>query len=111
MATHPTQRFSSRVDNYARYRPSYPDAVVELLRRECGLTERSVVADIAFGTGIFTRLLLETGCRVIGVEPNAAMRLAGDQFLSHYPRFTSVAGSAEATSLGDHSVEIVTAAQ
>jgi SAM-dependent methyltransferase len=107
----PTQRFSSRVDNYVRYRPGYPPEVVELLKSECGLAAHSVIADIASGTGIFTRLLLESGSRVWGVEPNPEMRRAGEEFLAGYPRFTSVAGSAEATTLSEHSVDIVTAAQ
>jgi SAM-dependent methyltransferase len=106
-----TQRFSSRVDNYVRYRPGYPPEVLELLKKECGLTAESVIADIAFGTGIFTRLLAENGNRVYGVEPNADMRRAGELFLKGYSRFTSVAGTAEATTLADHSVDIVTAAQ
>jgi ubiquinone/menaquinone biosynthesis C-methylase UbiE len=109
--TNPTQRFSSRVDNYVRYRPGYPMEALELLKKECGLTRDSVIADIAFGTGIFTRMLVENGNRVFGVEPNAEMRRAGEQFLKSYSRFTSVAGSAEATALPDHSVDIVTAAQ
>jgi ubiquinone/menaquinone biosynthesis C-methylase UbiE len=107
----PTQRFSSRVDNYLRYRPAYPPQVVELLKNECDLTPESVVADIASGTGIFTRLLLENGNRVYGVEPNAEMRRAGEQVLTDYPRFVSVAGAAEATTLPDQSIDIVTAAQ
>jgi len=107
----PTQRFSSRVDNYVRYRPGYPSDVVDLLKSECGLTPDSVIADIASGTGIFTQLLLANGNPVFGVEPNAKMRQAGDEFLADYPRFTSVAGTAEATTLPDHSVDIVTAAQ
>ena len=69
-----TQRFSSRVGNYVRYRPGYPSAVLDLLKNECGLTPASVIADIASGTGIFTRMLLENGNRVFGVEPNAEMR-------------------------------------
>ena len=106
-----TQRFSSRVDNYVRYRPGYPPEVLELLRTECGLSPSSIVADIASGTGILTRMLLENGNRVFGVEPNPEMRRAGEQFLTRYPGFTSVAGSAEATMLDDHSVDIITAAQ
>ena len=106
-----TQRFSSRVDKYVRYRPSYPPEVVELLRRECGLSSASVAADIASGTGIFTRLLLETGGRVFGVEPNPEMRKAGEEFLADFPSFTSIAGTAEATTLADHSVDITTSAQ
>jgi ubiquinone/menaquinone biosynthesis C-methylase UbiE len=82
-----------------------------LLKAECGLKPSSAIADIASGTGILTRMLLENGNRVFGVEPNPEMRRAGEQFLTRYPGFTSVAGSAEATTLGDHSVDIVTAAQ
>lgn len=112
MAAHnPTQRFSSRVENYIRYRPGYPAEVVQLLKEECGLNTESLVADIAFGTGIFTRLLLKNGNRVIGVEPNPDMRKAGEEFLAAWPRFTSVNGTAEATTLLDHSVDLVTAAQ
>lgn len=107
----PTQRFSSRVDNYVRFRPGYPPEVLDLLKRECGLTRDSVVADIASGTGIWTRWLLANGNPVFGVEPNAEMRKAGEKFLENYPRFTSVAGTAEATTLADHGVEMVTAAQ
>jgi len=107
----PTQRFSSRVDNYVQYRPAYPRGVIELLQEECGLTPGSVVADIASGTGIFTRLLLENGNRVFGVEPNADMRRAGERYLASYPNFTSVAGTAEATTLSAGSIDIVTAAQ
>lgn len=106
-----TQRFSSRVDDYVRCRPGYPPEVIELLKQECGLTPNSLIADIAFGTGIFTRMLLENGNRVFGVEPNPEMRGAGERFLADYPRFMSFAGTAEATTLPDHSVDVVTAAQ
>src|SRR5271163_578401 len=106
-----TQRFSSRVDNYVRYRPGYPREVLNLLKKDCDLATESVIADIASGTGIFTRVLLENGNRVFGVEPNAEMRRAGEEFLRSYPGFTSVAGTAEATTLLDHGVDIVTAAQ
>jgi SAM-dependent methyltransferase len=110
-APNPTQRFSSRVDNYVRYRPGYPAAVIDLLKKECGLTPSTMVADIASGTGIFTRMLLENGNRVFGVEPNAEMRKAGEEFLAAYEGFTSLEGTAEATTLPDDSVDLVTAAQ
>src|SRR5215471_11511322 len=96
-ASDATQRFSSRVENYVRYRPSYPHEIVELLKSDCGLTTDSIIADVAFGTGIFTKLLLENGNRVFGVEPNADMRHAGEEYLAAYPRFTGIAGTAEAT--------------
>jgi SAM-dependent methyltransferase len=106
-----TERFSSRVDNYIKYRPSYPPAVLAVLTAECGLSPASVVADLGSGTGLLTRPFLEVGCRVYGVEPNREMREAGERLLSHYPNFTSVAGTAEATTLADHSVDFVVAGQ
>jgi len=110
-ANNATERFSSRVDNYARYRPGYPPEIISLLNTGCGLTPESVIADIASGTGIFTRLLLENGNRVYGVEPNAEMRRQGENFLASFPDFQSVAGKAEMTTLADRSIDIVTAAQ
>lgn len=109
--TDPTLRFSARVENYIRHRPGYPAQVLEALRTECGLTPEAVVADIACGTGIFTRMLLDNGNRVFGVEPNREMRAAAERLLGNHPSFTSVAGTAEATTLPDRSVEIATAAQ
>ncbi len=105
------ERFSNRVADYVRYRPGYPRAVLELLRDECALTLESVVADVGSGTGILTKLFLENGNVVYGVEPNAAMRAAGEEFLAEYPKFRSVAASAEATTLPDASVDFVVAAQ
>ena len=107
----PTLRFSDRVENYIRYRPGYPTQVLETLHAECGLTPAAVVADIACGTGIFTRMLLQNGNRVYGVEPNREMREAAERLLADHPNFTSVAGTAEATTLPDRSMDLATAAQ
>ncbi len=113
MSQSPTARFSDRVENYVRYRPGYPPEVLELLRAECGLRPSHLVADIASGTGAFTRLLLENGNSVFAVEPNAAMREMGIQQLESLGsnRLVSVAGSAEKTTLRSASVDFVTAAQ
>ncbi len=110
-APNATSRFSDRVENYVRYRPGYPVDVLRSLKEACGLTPGHVIADLASGTGIWTRMLLENGNKVFGVEPNAEMRQAGEQFLAHFPNFTSVAGTAEATTLPEASVDFVTAAQ
>ncbi|MGC1223533.1 MAG: class I SAM-dependent methyltransferase [Candidatus Sulfotelmatobacter sp.] len=111
-ASNATSRFSDRVENYVRYRPGYPPEVVEELKAECGLTPSHVIADVASGTGIWTRMLLENGNPVFGVEPNAEMRQAGERLLAAaFPKFASVAGTAEATTLADQSVDFVTAAQ
>jgi len=113
MSKSPTARFSDRVENYVRCRPGYPPEVLGLLREECGLRPIHIVADIASGTGAFTRLLLENGNSVFAVEPNTAMREMGIQQLESLGsnRLVSVAGTAEETTLHSDSVDFVTAAQ
>lgn len=106
-----TQRFSNRAEHYARHRPTYPAALVETLVTEAGLTASSIVADVGSGTGISSELFLRHGCTVYGVEPNADMRAMAERAFVAEPRFVSIAGSAEATTLPDASVDFVTVAQ
>jgi len=109
--TRPTERFSSRVENYDRYRPSYPSAAIDLLKTRCGLAPGAVVADIGSGTGILTELLLESGALVIGVEPNDGMRAAAEARLRGQARFRSVNGTAEATTLPPARIDVLVAGQ
>ena len=111
MSADPTRRFSTRVENYVRYRPGYPRVVAEMLAEECGLKPASVVADVGSGTGILSELFLRNGNRVYGVEPNREMREAGERLLADYENFKSVEGRAEATTLDGGSVDFVTAGQ
>jgi SAM-dependent methyltransferase len=107
-----TKRFSNRVQNYIKYRPSYPkQELLGLLAGECGLTPASVIADVGSGTGIMTRIFLENGNRVFAVEPNPEMRHAAEQLLAAYPRFVSIPATAEATTLQTGVADFVVAAQ
>jgi SAM-dependent methyltransferase len=110
-ASNATSRFSDRVENYVLYRPGYPAEALAALKYECALAPDHVIADIASGTGLWTRMLLENGNPVFGVEPNVEMRTAGQRLLAAFPNLRSVAGSAEATTLNDQSCDFVTAAQ
>lgn len=107
----PLVRFSDRVGDYVRYRPGYPPELIDCLRDRAGLGPGCSVADVGAGTGIFTRLLLQTGARVAAVEPNAAMRRAAEAELGRNPGFKAVEGTGEATGLPDSSVSLVTCAQ
>jgi len=107
----PTERFSDRVENYAKYRPGYPSEILECLRLNCGLTAQRMVADVGSGTGFLAELFLRAGNRVFGVEPNPEMRAEGEARLGDYPEFTSVAAAAEATGLAPHSIDLIVAGQ
>jgi SAM-dependent methyltransferase len=107
----PTDRFTGRVESYRRFRPTYPPAIVDLLRRECALTPHSAIADIAAGTGILTELLLKEGLAVTAIEPNQEMRAACATLQPQYPKLKILAGTAEATTLPDRSIDLITVAQ
>jgi SAM-dependent methyltransferase len=109
--TRPTERFSGLAEHYRRYRPDYPPAAIDVLATRCGLSADTVVADVGSGTGILSEQLLERGARVIGIEPNAAMREAAEAQRGAEPRFRSVAATAEATTLPAESVDLWVAAQ
>jgi ubiquinone/menaquinone biosynthesis C-methylase UbiE len=104
-------RFTTRVENYVKYRPRYPPAIIGLLQMDCHLTKNAVIADIGSGTGLLTELFLNNGNRVFGIEPDLDMQAAAEQLLQKYPGFTSIAGTAEAIPLPDHQVDFVTAGQ
>lgn len=105
------ERFSNRVENYVRFRPGYPEEIVGIIARETGLAAGGAIADVGSGTGISSELFLKHGYRVTGVEPNDPMRQAAEKLLVGYPHFQSVKGTAQATTLPDASVDLVTAAQ
>ena len=110
-ATNATTRFSSRVDDYIKTRPHYPLEILDLLAAKCGLTPETVIADIGSGTGILTKVFLENGNPVIGVEPNKEMREAGEEYLREYARFNSVDGTSESTRLPAKAIDIIVAGQ
>jgi SAM-dependent methyltransferase len=106
-----TERFEDRVDDYVRYRPSYPEEVRTAVIERCGLLPSSVIADFGSGTGLLSQLFLESGFELYGVEPNSSMRSAAERLLAAFPRFHSIEGTAEASGLPAHSCDVVTCGQ
>lgn len=105
------ERYSSKTEDYARYRPSFPVEIIEFLYSNNIIHDYSVIADIGSGTGRFTRLLLEKGNIVYGVEQNDEMRAKAEELLSKFSNFISIAGSAEKTGLDHKTFDIITIAQ
>jgi ubiquinone/menaquinone biosynthesis C-methylase UbiE len=104
----PRERFAGVASTYARYRPSYPAALVDRALAEARVLPGDRVADVGCGTGILTRMLAERGLDVVGIDPNEDMlaeaRAGGGR--AEYRR-----GEAAATGLDDASVALVAVAQ
>ncbi|KAA3596572.1 MAG: class I SAM-dependent methyltransferase [Calditrichaeota bacterium] len=106
-----TQRFSDRVENYIKFRPSYPTEILDFLSSKLGFSKSSLVADIGSGTGLLTKIFLENGNSVFAVEPNKEMREAGEKILSEFTNLKSIDGTAEVTTLAEKSIDFVVAGQ
>ena len=103
--------FDGKGTIYAQFRPTYPRTLLDYLRGNLGVNSRSIIADIGSGTGILTQLLLDNFGKVLAVEPNHDMRMIAEARLNNACGFTSINGTAENTTLLDHSVDFITVAQ
>jgi SAM-dependent methyltransferase len=92
--------FAGAASEYERGRPGYPPAAIDTLVRELWLERRSVVVDLAAGTGKLTRDLTGRFDRVIAIEPLAEMR---EQLARTSPAAEALDGTAERMPLPDAS--------
>ncbi|MEO8210070.1 MAG: class I SAM-dependent methyltransferase [bacterium] len=105
------ERFSNRVENYIKYRPHYPYAIIDFLKDKCGLNESSVVADIGSGPGISSENFIKNGNNVYAVEPNDGMRKGAEKNFEVSKNFISITGTAEATTLDSNSIDFIISGQ
>jgi SAM-dependent methyltransferase len=104
---HPTQRFSNRATDYAKYRPTYPPEAISQILEGLGQPVDLTLADIGAGTGISSRLFADRGVKVWAIEPNAAMREVAEP----HAQVEFCQGTAEQTGLPDQAVNLVTCFQ
>lgn len=100
-------KFSGKATDYAKYRPSYSDEVIDGILQGLGDPNRLVAVDIGAGTGIASRQLADRGVKVIAVEPDLGMIQAA---ILH-PRVEFRASPAEAVLLPDSVADLVTTFQ
>lgn len=105
------ERFSIRVENYSKYRLSYPSQLIDHLVKVYDFDKDFVIADIGSGTGILTKLFLDNGNKTYAVEPNNAMRQASEDVLYSYNTYHSINGSSDNTNLQGESIDLITVAQ
>jgi len=100
----PARSFDRAADAYEASRPTYPDALLDVLP----LGPEATVLDLGAGTGKLTRVLVRRFRRVLAVEPLEGMRAVLERVV---PEAEAQAGTAEAIPLAPASVDAVFAAQ
>jgi SAM-dependent methyltransferase len=100
--------YDTVAETYDAARPSYPAEAISLLSKELDIGPGKLVVDLGAGTGKLTAHLVETGARIIAIEPLAAMRAALQERL---PVVIALEGTAEAMPLESSSVDVVLSAQ
>jgi SAM-dependent methyltransferase len=103
----PTLRFSTKAEKYARYRWGYAPEAIQAIFDITALTSDSIAADIGSGTGLLTKELVGRVAKIYTIEPNLPMRQFAEKLLNMHPAFISVDGMAEATTLPDHSIDLI----
>ncbi len=106
-----TSRFESKVSDYIRYRPHYPDDILNFLYDQNILKPQQSIADIGCGTGFSAIPFLKKNHPVSGIEPNTPMRKAAEECLKSFPGFSALNATAENTSLPRQSVHHIFAGQ
>jgi len=104
-----TDAFTGKAQSYAGARPGYPEKAVEYIYSLAPMS--AVFADIGAGTGKFTELLARYGNKIFAVEPNNDMRKQLSITLSAFSNTVVIDGAAEATTLPNNCVDVITCAQ
>jgi ubiquinone/menaquinone biosynthesis C-methylase UbiE len=107
----PIHIFTSKAEKYARYRWHYSAQAIQTIFEVTQINRESRMADIGAGTGILTQHFIGKVKEVYAVEPNEAMRHLARGMLGAQPGCHFIDGRAEATTLPDHSVDLITVAE
>jgi trans-aconitate methyltransferase len=91
---HPSAQkgFSLGAELYQQVRPNYPQEIVVWLQDRLKIGESSTVIDLGSGTGKFLPYLIQTGAKVLAVEPVNEML---KQLQQSYPDTESFQSSAD----------------
>lgn len=105
------KKFDAKGSVYAKGRPAYPEQIFEYLIKTNVLKEDATVADIGSGTGIFTLQISPFVNKTFAIEPNDDMRDKAELLYNDFSNIVSVNGTAEATTLKNTCVDLITVAQ
>ena len=102
--------FDGAAEAYERVRPAYPAAIFRDILRYQPLNAESRVLEIGMGTGRATGPFLETGCRLVGIEPGGNLLKAAVKRFGGYANFSAFPGRLQDYACPDERFDLVCAA-
>jgi ubiquinone/menaquinone biosynthesis C-methylase UbiE len=103
--------YSTKAEKYARFRWDYAVSAIATIINMTQMSTASTIADIGAGTGILTKHFVGKAQTIYAIEPNFELRQILTRELFQLPSISVVDGCAEATTLPDTSVDVITVAQ
>lgn len=101
------KQFDQVADVYARFRPTYPDAVYDLIAQRNGRVTYTRGLDVGCGAGHSTHGLRHICHEIVGVEPGDRLR---EQARQRFPQYRFEQGSGERTGQPDNACDLITVA-
>lgn len=102
-----TKLFSEKAEAYSKYRPKYPDEVIDFILKPFQHTNNFSAVDVGAGTGIASRILADRGIKVTAVEPNLPMIESAEP----HPNVDFINASAEDFKMKYESADLITVFQ
>lgn len=81
-----SEQFDKSADYYDKYRPSYPEELINCIIRDTGITSSSKILEIGAGSGKATELFVNKGFDMYCIEPGANLVAAGQNKFSYTDR-------------------------
>ena len=105
-----SEMFNQVAEYYDKYRPGYPQEIIDSLISVTGITEDSDLLEIGCGSGKATEQFTEKGFNIVGIDPGEDLvRIGNERFKNENVNF--VKGRFEEYEFGQKKFDIIYAAQ
>ena len=105
-----SEMFNQAAEYYDKYRPGYPEEIIDSLISVTGISDKSDLLEIGCGSGKATEQLIGNGCNILGIDPGEDLvRIGNERFKNESINF--VKGRFEEYDFEQKKFDVIYAAQ